>query len=44
MIIQILDRATRYLIYEGYVSLSYLKDLQQDRDFIIIVIAQENVA
>lgn len=37
MCVTISDRTTGYPIYSGYVSLAYLKDLQQDRDFIIIV-------
>lgn len=29
------DRQTLYPIYAGYVSLEYLKDLQQDKGFVI---------
>ena len=37
MEIIIKDRATQYTIYEGYVSLTYLKDLQQDAGFTIVL-------
>ena len=37
MEIKILDRQTLYPIYTGYVSLDYLKTLQQDPDFIIVI-------
>ena len=37
MNITIRDRLTQYIIYMGYVSISYLKELQQDADFIITV-------
>ena len=38
MTIQLRDRITNYLIYEGYMSIACIKDLQQDKDFTIIVI------
>lgn len=38
MIIQLRDKYTNYLIYEGYMSIACIKDLQQDKDFTIIVI------
>lgn len=38
MNIQLRDRNTNYLIYEGYMSIACIKDLQQDKDFTIIVI------
>jgi hypothetical protein len=37
MIIVIRDRETQYPIYEGFVSLEYLKKLQQDPGFTIEV-------
>lgn len=37
MIVTIKDRQTQYPIYTGYVSISYLKELQTDNDFIIEV-------
>lgn len=41
MIITIKDRDTLYPIYSGYVSIEYLKKLQQDNGFIIEI--NENI-
>ena len=38
MTITIRDRQTGYPIYQGWVSISYLKTLQQDMGFIIEVV------